>query len=1093
MRSPIEDNGEQRMADSVSRAPAALPGGKVLARLHQLEQERGMELTDITETVVRDGAIGATYVEAAAQIAMSQPAAPTTSALRSEAPMAVPVPQGWRPLGPYYIPHGQTYGSGGNNRPAVAGRVSAIAVHPTNANHLLVGAAGGGVWQTTDGGANWFARTDQQPSLAIGALAFTPSNPSIAYAGTGEGNFFARLGAGLLRSTDGGTTWSVLVGAPFVGKGFYDLIVDPLNANHLLAATTGGLYESTNAGAAWTQRRAPKTWDLSMHPAVSGNPNSTKEVFGACADGLFLSINGGTAWAAVALPGGAAPYQRMAVAHAPSNGGIVWVFAVDAGGNARIWRRSAAGGAFAAVNTAGVAISTNQAWYDWFLGVAPNNPALVYLGEIHVLKGTLAGSTLNLVNISSKASGDSIHPDQHCITFGPTNPNDLIVGNDGGVYRSPDGGTSWKALNKGLSITEFEFLAQHPQFDAWLLGGTQDNGTQRYEGEEVWYHVQDGDGGDCGANGSSPYTCYQTFFGLGMRRSTTGGGWGSFANLPVPVAGSALFYPPMEVRGSVVVQAGQNVAISSDTGNTWVSVALPAGKVASALTIPSSTRIYAGTVQGEIYRIDKSGASWSAPVALALPRAGFVSDILVDPTNANVIWATYSTAGAGGHVFRTTNGGTSWTNVSAGLPPIPVNSVEIDPANPNTAWIAADVGVYRTTNAGAAWAPFNNLLPNALAKDLLFHPTRRLLRCATQSRGVWEIPVDAPTMPDVEVYLRDSLVDTVSITPSPSGVGDPFNFGANTHWWQCTDIKVDAPPFQPLVADFGTFNDDHGLASAGLVHENAQRTKTVRVLVQVHNRGPNPATNVAVKVFFADASAGLPNLPAGFWTGFPNNTVPANSPWKPIAAHQTLGAVRVGAPQIVTFNWTVPANAATHTCLLAIISAGNDAISTSQMNIGALVPSERRCGLKNLHIIDALAPSGAVKVNLWAGDKAAQYAVMIDGGGASTLAGVVLSKRLAEVALRAELAKVKLDDTAQTKLRELVKAHPGLELNMEQGFAVPRDGVFLKGVELQPDRPEPLALLIRDDAPAGMTSVFQVDERGTVVGGFTVEVRPKRG
>ena len=1101
MRTPEQDEATEATARSTTTLE--YPGGKVLARLHHQEQERGLELTDITAPVVPDGALGETYARAFAEVLKPQLEQQRTVESAPEVagdipPQAMPVAQGWRPLGPFYIPHGQTYGSGGNNRPSVSGRISALAVHPSNANQLLVGAAGGGIWQTTDGGANWFPRSDTQPSLAMGAIAYTPSNPSIVYAGTGEGNFFARLGAGLLRSTDGGATWSLLVGAPFLGKGFYDLVVDPLNANHLLAATSGGLYESTNGGTTWTQRRPNKTWDISMHPVVAGDPNSTKEVLAACSDGLFRSIDGGATWAAVTLTGGTPTYQRMAVAHAPSNGAVAWVFAADASSNARIWRRSAFGGAFSAITPAGVTINTNQAWYDWFLGVALNNPAVVYLGEIHALKGTLSGSTLNLTNISSRSSGDSIHPDQHCIAFGPGNANDVIVGNDGGIYRSPDGGTTWKSLNKGLDITEFEYLAQHPQFDAWLLGGTQDNGTQRYEGEEVWYHVQDGDGGDCGVNASSPYTCYQTFFGLGARRSTNGGNWGSWAPLPIPVSGSSLFYPPLEVRGSVVVQAGQNVFISSDTGNTWTSVALPAGKTASALAIPTATRIYVGTMQGDVYRLDNAGGVWSAPVALAVPRAGFVSDMLVDPTNTNVIWVSYSTAGAGGHVFRSTNGGTSWTNVSTGLPAgLPVNSIEIDPANPSTAWCAADVGVYRTADAGANWTAFNNLLPNALAKDLLFHPTKRLLRCATQSRGVWEIAVDAPTMPDVEIYLRDSVVDTARTIPSQSGVNDPFQLGMNTYWWQCTDIKVDSPPFQPITVDFGTFNDDHGVAAAGLQQENAERTKTVHVFVQVHNRGTVPATNVAVKVFFADASAGLPNLPSGFWTNFPNNSLPANSPWQPIAPHKTIPTVRVGAPQVLTFDWPVPATAAAHTCLLAIITAGNDPISTAELNVGTLVTGNRRCGLKNLSVVNPVvsAPGGqpasdALKVNLWAADGQADFAVALDATGPQ-VAAVLLSKRLAALARKDKVPEVELDEGGRKKLKRLLDDEPGLkqELDIEHGFRAHHDGVLLKSVKLAKDRPEPVALLLEDQVSAGSTSVLQLGADGKLAGGFTVQVR----
>ena len=112
---------------------------------------------------------------------------------------AAPVAVGWSPLGPFSVPHGQTYGSGPLSRPSVSGRIGAIAVDPSNPQHILAGSAGGGVWETRDLGATWSPRTDNQPSLATGAIAFDPQNPSIVYAGTGEGDFYANLGAGLLR------------------------------------------------------------------------------------------------------------------------------------------------------------------------------------------------------------------------------------------------------------------------------------------------------------------------------------------------------------------------------------------------------------------------------------------------------------------------------------------------------------------------------------------------------------------------------------------------------------------------------------------------------------------------------------------------------------------------------------------------------------------------------------------------------------------------------------------------------------------------------------------------------------------------------
>src|SRR5439155_20611136 len=126
-------------------------------------------------------------------------------------------------------------------------------VDPADDKHVLCGSAGGGIWESRDGGRAWAPRTDGQPSLAVGAIAFDPSNPQRVYAGTGEGNVAESpdqnvRAAGLLASTDGGTTWTVLPGTPFVGVSFYDLVVDPADGNHVLAATTNGVYETPDGG-----------------------------------------------------------------------------------------------------------------------------------------------------------------------------------------------------------------------------------------------------------------------------------------------------------------------------------------------------------------------------------------------------------------------------------------------------------------------------------------------------------------------------------------------------------------------------------------------------------------------------------------------------------------------------------------------------------------------------------------------------------------------------------------------------------------------------------------------------------------------------
>src|SRR5204863_3626627 len=171
--------------------------------------------------------------------------------LMTEAPPGPTVT--WRSLGPAGIPDGQTYGSGPGGLATMAGRVSAIAVDPSDSEHVLVGGAAGGVWETRDGGTSWTPRTDDQPTLSVGALAFDPTNPSTVYAGTGEGNSeYFHLGQGILVSRDGGSTWTVVASHVFAGIGFYRLVVDPRNPQRLLVATTGGAAVPPDGGASWS-------------------------------------------------------------------------------------------------------------------------------------------------------------------------------------------------------------------------------------------------------------------------------------------------------------------------------------------------------------------------------------------------------------------------------------------------------------------------------------------------------------------------------------------------------------------------------------------------------------------------------------------------------------------------------------------------------------------------------------------------------------------------------------------------------------------------------------------------------------------------
>ena len=508
----------------------------------------------------------------------------------------------WRQLGPSLIPKGQTYGDGPNSTPAVSGRSVGIVISPSNPQHLVLCSAAGGLWSSMDGGAHWRPLTDDQPVLSMGAIAAAPSSPNIVYAGTGEGDTFSPLGVGLLRSSDGGATWQHVPSAELSGTGVYDIAVDPGDPLTVWVATYTGLFVSRDGGVAWRQAQAVRTWDISI------NPNAAQEVFAATAAGLIRSANGGTTWSAVTLPGfpSGTAYDRLEVCHAPSNPDVVYVAGVRRGATG-FWRRSTAGGAFTAETPPSLERRSDiaQAWYDWCFAVSPANPDLVYWGAVHLYRGSRSGLGWQWENISSRTLGHSIHPDQHHIAFDPSNPKTVYVCNDGGLFRSPDGGIAWESLNPGLAITEFEFLAQLEAEDTWLIGGTQDNGTLAEGGNGTWNQIALGDGGDCGADDDQKL-CYHSYYGMWIERANAlGPSAFDWTEVSPPFSGNydALFYPPMEVCGKVIAKAGRSVFVSEDSGNNWAEIDLPptAGTgvdVASALAIVGSEAILVGTEQG---------------------------------------------------------------------------------------------------------------------------------------------------------------------------------------------------------------------------------------------------------------------------------------------------------------------------------------------------------------------------------------------------------------------------------------------------------------------------------------------------------------
>ena len=222
---------------------------------------------------------------------------------------SVPVTSNWTFMGPAPILNGQTPGA-----EPVTGRIAAIAAHPTDANTIYVAAAGGGVWKTTDGGTSWTAKSDSQATLFMGALAVARSNPNIIYAGTGEtsNSGLSFYGRGVLKSVDGGNTWTLLGNAQFDRRTISAIVINPTNPNTVYAAVGAngingvngntGVWKSTDGGVTWnnTTTAISATQDYSDLVMDPSDPNVLYTAVGTsvgnAANGVYKTTNGGTSW-----------------------------------------------------------------------------------------------------------------------------------------------------------------------------------------------------------------------------------------------------------------------------------------------------------------------------------------------------------------------------------------------------------------------------------------------------------------------------------------------------------------------------------------------------------------------------------------------------------------------------------------------------------------------------------------------------------------------------------------------------------------------------------------------------------------------------
>jgi len=608
-----------------------------------------------------------------------------------------------------------------------AGRLNFVRIHPTNANTLFVGSPSGGLWKSTNGGTSWTSNTDLIAQV-IGCtdLAIDPVNPNIMYLATGDGDASDNYSVGILKTTDGGNTWNTTGLSFSVGntRTMSKILIDPNNTSTLIAATSGGIFRSADAGVTFTMVQGGSFKDMEFMP---GDPNTVY----ACGTEFFVSSDNGVTWVrtTAGLPT-AANVSRMAIAVTPGNVyNVYMIIGLPAPnyGTLGFFRSTNQGASFAQFSTPSLG---NQQWYDLCIAVNPSNALEVMVGgQTQFQKSTNQGSTWTNI-------GGGMHVDHHDVIY--TSSTTLYVANDGGIFRSTNNGSSWTNLNNNLAISQMYGFGQSTSNANLLLTGWQDNGTNRYNG--AWSASMGGDGMLAFIGRTNDQNMWGSQYNGSLNRSTNGGGSWSGANSGITEAG-AWVTPWREdpVTANTLWAGFINMWKSTNGGQSWTSPGTITGNTATIVAIaisPANNQVIWASTGNALYKSINGGATWSAVTSVPL---GYISYIACSNADANKAWVTYSGFNAANKVYQTNNQGTTWTDVSSlSMPNIPVNCIAYMNGSNDGLYIGTDAGVFYKDATMNVWQPFGNGLPNVVVSQIEIYYAGNKIRTSTYGRGMWE-------------------------------------------------------------------------------------------------------------------------------------------------------------------------------------------------------------------------------------------------------------------------------------------------------------------------------------------------------------------
>ncbi len=681
----------------------------------------------------------------------------------------------------------------------VPGRTRGLIVDPDDPsfNTWFAGSVGGGIWKTTDGGNSWENKTPALPNLATTTIVMANSNHQILYAGTGEGffNVDAIKGDGIWKSFDRGENWAQLSSTAGNNDFAYvnRLAVHPLEANVVIAATNTGILRSTDGGASWTKVYGDDGFRVQD---LVANPRNFNTLYASVNGvGVIKSTDAGRNW--VSSSSGITSPLRLELAIAPADTTRIYA-AVQANAtpaSALYVSRNVGVSWSQVIQASGATVSWlgNQGWYDNAIAVHPYDANIVFVGGIQIYRMTVTPANTmtvtRVINLTNRPTS-VVHVDQHNLTTVPTAPANnrfmILNANDGGVAVSQDGGDNWARRANGYNTSQFYGADKAPGVSAYI-GGMQDNGTWKSPADPnattSWLAQLGGDGFEVSWHYKDPNKIIGSIQFNSLYRTLDGGqSWSpATTGLGAVGAGQAPFIVTLAKSQSdpdlLFVIGATGVWRSDNFGADWTSSpiapqdwgTLTHGQVEISLANPQV--VWAGNRMSNNGKINVStdgGLTFNPTSLYQDATLGRVTGLGTHPTDEATAYALFSIARAP-KILRTTNLGQTWMDISGfaggasssnGFPDVATYSVLVLPHNPSEIWAGTEIGLFISKDSGASWSYANNGLPAASIWRLAVVDDQII--AATHGRGLWSV-----TIPE----LLNAPPPVVTLSPVLSRLG----------------------------------------------------------------------------------------------------------------------------------------------------------------------------------------------------------------------------------------------------------------------------------------------------------------------------------